>query len=69
MPEFEDMESLRSWLNAHPRKLTAIANEAGVSRRTVQRIVNDAGYMVKLETFNSIKRVAVRMRSEDAIAA
>lgn len=61
-----ELRTLREWLasQAGERKLNEIARETGVSRRTIQRIVNDDGYSVNLKTFSTLDAIRVRCITE-----
>ena len=51
------MQALRDWLGSQKgdHNLTNIATRTGVSRLTVQRIVNDDGYSINMKTFSALK--------------
>lgn len=53
----QEMQALRDWLGSQKgdHNLTSIAIRTGISRRTVQRIVNDTGYSVNLKTFSALR--------------
>lgn len=51
-----EIEMLREWLPAQMGKLNEIARQTGVSRRTIQRIVNDDDYAVTSTTSSKLKK-------------
>ena len=50
-----ELSVLRQWLNGQTGRLNEIAKRTGISRRTIQRIVNDDEYSVHLSTYSILK--------------
>ena len=66
-----EFETLRGWLSEQSgkRQLNEIARRTGVNRRTIQRIVNNDGYSVRIETFEVLKAEMQKAEPEVAAAA
>lgn len=53
MTEFDALfNDLRDWLRNQSGKLSEISRCSGVSRRTIQRIVNNPGYRMGPDTYS-----------------
>lgn len=51
-----EFELLRSWLSEQSGKLNEISRQTGISRRTIQRIVNKDCYSPSLSTYSTLKK-------------
>jgi hypothetical protein len=64
-----EIETLRAWLQTQMGKLNQIANDTQVSRRTIQRIVNDNDYAVKSSTSSKLKKYMDRASAPESLGA
>jgi plasmid maintenance system antidote protein VapI len=63
-----EFELLRDWLASQSGKLNEIARHTGISRRTIQRIVNESTYSVNSTTSSTLKRYMDASKTEQVAA-
>lgn len=55
-----EFKSLREWLST--QSLTPVAQATGINRRTLQRIVTEGDYLVKVDKYLVLKNFMERSR-------